>query len=67
MHLYPIDVEGLVRRNTLGARATDPQIQPRSPRRQRRLWLPRLHRPSVRVGTSANLSARGQIPPPRGG
>jgi hypothetical protein len=49
MSYFPIDVEGLVRRSTLGARATDPRVQPRRPRRR---WRPQ-------------LSVLGQIPLPR--
>jgi hypothetical protein len=57
MSYFPIDVEGVVRRNTLGSRANDPQIPSRPPRR-----FPRLR--SGRRRRAARTSVRPQ--PQRG-
>jgi len=56
MSYFPIDIEALVQRGTVGSRADDPQIPARAPRR--------LPRPRFSRRRQARTSARPQ--PQRG-
>jgi hypothetical protein len=58
MSYFPIDVEGLVQRGTLGSRADDPQITPRARRRLPHLRFSRRRR--------TRTSAQPQPQPQRG-
>ena len=58
MSYFPIDIEGLVQRGTLGSRADDPQIPQRAPRR--------LPRPRFSRRRQTRTNAQPQRQPQRG-